>query len=101
MAGGYYTAIRLGPDQVPSRGTVIARAPTYEEVLPLWKPGVVCICWHENHVPTRRLSKSGLASVRQKRLRRRLDRKFPLLADELEATEHAARPEFFAGEREA
>lgn len=49
--------------------------------------------------PARRLTQTGLASMRSKRLRRQLDRKHPLLADLLEETEHRASPDYFAGKR--
>jgi hypothetical protein len=83
----------------PSHGEVIAEAATMADLLPLWEPGRVVIGWTAAHEPPRRLSQSSLASVRRKRLRRRLEAKFPLLADQLEQAELAARPDFFNGDR--
>jgi len=96
---GLYSAIRLGPDMKPCNGEVLATSPNEADVIHLWEPGRVVIGWSAQEAPTRRLSQASLASVRRKRLRRRLDRKHPLLADLLEAEELAARPAFYAGER--
>ena len=48
----------------------------------------------------RRLSKEGLASVRRKRLRARLDKSAPLFADELFDQEIERNPSYYAGERD-
>lgn len=99
MAHGIYQAIRLGPDKQPSKGTVIATGPTMESLMHLWKPSEVCIGWQAEHAAPRRLKPESLAAVRKKRLRRQLDAKLPLLADQIEEQEIAARPAFYAGER--
>ncbi|WP_299085137.1 hypothetical protein [uncultured Ruegeria sp.] len=99
MAGGYYAAIQLGPCKRPCKGTVIATG-TAEEVERYWIPGEVCIGWYPNYEPIRRLSQEGLASARKKRLRRKLEKKFPLFADQFEEAEHRARPQFFDGVRD-
>jgi len=101
---GIYQAIRLGADKRPSNGTVIAQAPSENGRCPahidaLWKPGEVIIAWTYDAPPRRQLSRESLATVRLKRLRRRLERKAPLFADQLEAEEIARRPAFYAGER--
>jgi len=94
-----YQAIQLGADKRPSNGTVIAEGPTAESVDHLWQAGHVIIAWTYDAPEPRRLSKASLASVRRKRLMRRLERKHPLLADLLFAETIAARPAFYAGER--
>lgn len=96
---GLYKAIRLGADKRPSNGEVIASSTNEADVLPYWQPGLVVIGWQADEAPPKRLSRASLASVRRKRLRRRLEKKHPLLADMLEAEELAARPAFYAGER--
>lgn len=96
---GTYHAIRLGPDMRPSNGTVIASGQAKADVLPYWQAGRVVIGWKADHAPMRRLSQASLASVRRKRLRRKLERKHPLLAEQLFADEIAARQAFYAGER--
>ena len=96
---GLYQAIRLGRDMRPCNGEVLAEGPTPESVEHLWQPGRVVIAWSANEGPPRRLSQDSLASVRQKRLRRRLEKKHPLFADELFAREIEARPDHFAGIR--
>jgi len=93
---GYYQARRM----VNFRpvGEILAQG-TAEEVDPFWIAGEVAIVWTYDAPPPRQLSTQSLASVRRKRLRRRLDRKHPLLADLIYEQELAARPGFFAGER--
>lgn len=95
---GTYSAIRLGPDLRPSHGTVIATAPSREQLMHLWEPGRVVIGWSSDAPPPKRWPKATLARVRRQRLRRRLERKFPLIADQLYEDELAARPEYFAAE---
>jgi len=96
---GTYKAIRLGPDLRPTGGQVLAEADDAEALMHLWEPGRVIIAWSMPEREPRRLSAASLASVRRKRLRRKLDRKHPLLADQLEAEELARRPAFYAGQR--
>lgn len=101
---GTYYAVRLGPDKNPSRGEVIHVSPGSghgipDDIMALWKPGEVAVVWGYDK-PLRQLSEAGLASVRQKRLRRRLDARVPLLAEVIEEQEHAAKPDFFAGKRD-
>ena len=93
---GYYEARRM----VNFRpvGEVLARG-TAADVDPFWIAGKVAIVWTYDAPPPRQLSTQSLASVRQKRLRRRLEKKAPLFADVLFQQELAARPAFFAGER--
>lgn len=100
MSAGTYSAVRLGADMRPTNGQTIATAPTAEELLHLWQPGRVVICWTYDAPEPRRLSQTSLASVRRKRLRRRLDAKHPLLADQLYEAELARRPGHFNGERQ-
>lgn len=98
---GTYQAVKLGPDNRPSNGTVLAQADTADELMHLWQPGKVVIAWSYDAPEPRRLSREALASVRRKRLQRRLERKFPLLASDLYAAEIAARPAFYDGHRSA
>jgi hypothetical protein len=102
---GTYYAVRLAADKNPARGTVIAEAPATghgipESILALWKPAEICVVWSRPLEPPRQLPEESLARVRQKRLRRRLEKDVPLFADELKQKEHAKRPEFFAGKRD-
>lgn len=99
-----YSAVRLGPNMNPSKGEVLLRVPATgqgipTEIMTLWQPGKVAVVWSCT-MELRQLSEAGLASVRKKRLRRRLDKDVPLFADQLEADAHAKRPEFFAGKRD-
>lgn len=98
---GLYQAIKLGRDMRPSNGAIIATAERQQDLLHLWEPGRVVIAWSANEGPPRRLSQQSLASVRRKRLRRRLERKHPLFAEELFQREIAQRPDHFAGIRRA
>lgn len=99
MTAGRYQAIRLGPDLRPTNGQVIAEADTAAELIHLWEPGRVVIAWRMPDAPRKRLSRDSLATVRRKRLRRRLDAKHPLFAAQLYEAEIAARPDYYAGHR--
>ena len=79
-------------------GEILAEG-TEEEVSPFWKPGEVAICWTYDMDPPKKLSQAGLASVRRKRLQRKLERKHPLLAAVLFEEALKEKPEFFAGVR--
>ena len=94
----YYSAVRLGADKNPSRGTVIATG-TKEEIDPLWIAGEVAICWNSNPAPIKRISQESLAKRRRTRTKNRLAKKFPLFADELFERELASKPAHFNGER--
>ncbi len=47
--------------------------------------------------PPRMLSQQALASVRLKRLRRRVERKYPLFVEQIIADELARKPDYYAG----
>ena len=96
----FYSAVQLGADKNPSRGTVLATG-TREEMDQLWIPGEVVICWNSNPAPIKRISKESLAKRRKTRTKNRLEKKFPLFADELFERELADRPSHFEGERPA
>lgn len=51
--------------------------------------------------PVKRWSQAAKARVRQQNLRRRVETKFPLFADDFIAAEMARRPSYFAGSNEA
>ncbi|MDF2143235.1 hypothetical protein [Paenirhodobacter sp. CAU 1674] len=59
-----------------------------------WTIGWECIEQRQ----IKRWSKDARARVRQKNLRRRLEKKFPLFAEDFFAAEVASRPRYFAGE---
>jgi len=100
-----WQAIQLGPDKNPAKGTVIAEAPALAgneipaEIRQLWRPGEVAMCFSDAR-PLKKLSKESLASFRRKRLKTRLDKKFPLFADQLFNRELEQRPDHFAGVRQ-
>lgn len=50
-----------------------------------------------DQVPVKRWSPEAKARVRQRNLRARMEKKFPLFADGFIAAELAARPDYFAG----
>lgn len=96
--------MRIGSDHKPS-GPVLLTVPSTGQGIPkaimdLWTPGQVAVCWGCDLPLPRRLPEASLASVRQKRLRRRLESSFPLLANELERSELKNRPAFYAGKDE-
>jgi len=59
-----------------------------------WTIGWECI----EQRPLRRWSKEARARARQRNLRRRIEKKFPLFAEDFIAAEIARRPEYFRGE---
>ncbi|MGE4048619.1 MAG: hypothetical protein AB7F35_27435 [Acetobacteraceae bacterium] len=102
---GFYSAVRLGPDKTPAKGEVLLEMPATTAGIPpeirvLWVPGEVAICWRGNHKAMRPLSETGLASVRQKRLARRLEKDVPLFANEFTRRELGRRLTFYAGKQE-
>ncbi len=99
MSGGVYKVVLLGNDHKPIMGAVVAESTVEADVLPHWEAGRTVLTWTPDTAPVRRLSKTGLASVRQKRLRRRLEKKHPLLADVLFEQETTTRPKYFNGEQ--
>lgn len=92
---GIYSAVRLGADLRPTNGQTLATAETADELMHLWEPGRVVICWSYTEPPPRRLSPESLGRVRRKRLWRRLRSKHPLLAAQLYEAELAARPDHY------
>jgi len=101
MTAATWSAIKLGPDKKPARGTTIATGPTEESVAHLWRPGDVIIAWTAPHKPVKRWSQATTAKVRKQRLMKRLQRKFPLFAAQLYEAEIAARPDYYAAQDRA
>ena len=58
-----------------------------------WTVGWECV--HQR--PIRRWSQAARARVRQRNLRRRIENKFPLFAEDFIAAEIAARPSYYEG----
>ena len=56
-----------------------------------------CVCITSVSTPSKPYSQKTLASVRLKRITRRLSKKYPLIADELIADEIKKKPEYFSG----
>ena len=55
------------------------------------------LCWElVSQKPIRRWSPEAKARVRQQNLRRRIEKKFPLFAEDFIAAELAARPDYFS-----
>lgn len=94
----YYSAIKLGADKNPSRGTIIATG-TKEEMDRLWVAGEIAICWNSNCAPIKKLSQDSLARRRKTRTRNKLQKKFPLFAEELFERELKEKPDHYAGVR--
>lgn len=87
-----------GP-RVLASAIVQAGTPCPPEVADKWVAGAgYAISWElVEQRPIRRWSLEAKARVRQRRLRRRMERKFPLLANLFINEELAARPEYYAG----
>lgn len=80
--------------------TVNKGDPCPQEVRDVWVPGSgYAIGLNMEPGKVRRLSQAALASVRQKRLVRRMEAKYPLLAEQFINAELSKRPEFFSGIR--
>lgn len=56
------------------------------------------ICWAAVSSPPKKLPQDKLALARQKRLRHRIEKKYPLLAEQIIRDEIKKRPGFYAGE---
>lgn len=69
-----------------------------DELMQMCLPGSgYTTVWQAVEKQVKRLPKDRLALVRQKRLRRRMEKKYPLLAEWMIEQELAKRPEFYAG----
>lgn len=75
-------------------------APCPVEIMDLWVPGGgYCVSWElVTQKPIRRWSTEAKARTRRRNLRKRLEKKVPLFADQFEAEELARRPGYFAAE---
>ena len=72
--------------------------PTPPEIQSVWKPGSgYSIYVTFLNEPPRQMPPEKLASIRMKRLRRRVEKKYPLLADEIIQEEIAKNPDYYAG----
>ena len=58
------------------------------------------LCWTRHDRPPKRRSAEQRAAQRRGNLRRRIEAQAPLFADELEARELAAKPGYYAGEKD-
>lgn len=56
------------------------------------------VCWTPVVTSPKRLPEDKLALVRQKRLRRRMEKRYPLLAEQFIEEEMKKRPKFYAGQ---
>ena len=90
-----YQLVKLGPCSRPSKGEILREADTIEEIEDGWIAGKVVICWKSDAPPPKRLSPASLGSKRRKTLRTRLERKYPLFADQLFKTETNSRPDHY------
>lgn len=72
------------------------RPPEIEAAYPGVGHGYV-ISWTYVSDPIRQLSREALASVRRKRLERRVRQKYPLLAEQIISEELAKKPDYYNG----
>ena len=81
---------------------VPAGTPCPPEISKLWEAGSGwVICWDMiDQAPVRRWSQEAKARVRQRNLRKRTERKFPLFAETFIADELAKRPDYYSAEYE-
>jgi hypothetical protein len=62
-------------------------------VLGKWVPA-----WSAIHPPTREMSQAARASIRRKRMEKRMQKKYPLFAKDFIRAELERRPQYFSGE---
>ena len=104
--GNPYTAPPDGQPRIIMTVPCDGPHPIPENIMALCRPGGPyppgsgwTIGWHRDDPrPIRRWSKEARARVRQTNLRRRIETKFPLFAEDFIAEELARRPLYFAGE---
>lgn len=91
------------PDGMPrvKKAMLVTRGtPCPPEILAEWVAGgLYAVCWELiTQRPIKRWSREAKSRARRRNLRKRLENKVPLFADQLEAEELARRPEYFAAE---
>lgn len=74
--------------------------PCPAEIMELWVPGAgYCVTWElVTQKPIRRWSREAKAAARRRNLRKRVEEKFPLFADDFISAEIERRPRYYAGE---
>lgn len=88
-----------GSNRVKAAVLVPRGMPCPAEILDQKVPGDGwALCWElVSQKPIRRWSQEARARVRQQNLRRRMEKKFPLFAEDFIVAEIASRPDYFAG----
>lgn len=72
--------------------------PTPPEIKAVWKPGSgYSIYVTFLNEPPKQMPPEKLGGIRMKRLRRRIEKKFPLFVEEMVREEVAKKPEYYAG----
>lgn len=92
-----YEIRQMGTSKRPTDGVVVAQAETAEELSEFFEPGRFALCWTYEHAPITRWSADAKGSARRKRLRRRLEAKAPLFADQLYQDEVLSRKDYYTG----
>lgn len=67
------------------------------DILEKWVAGKWSICWSAIREPMKSMSTEGKASIRKRNLRKRMEKKYPLFAEEFIQEEMKARPKYFMG----
>ena len=68
------------------------------EIMEVWKPGSgYRVTYTFINEPPKQQSQAALATTRQKRLRRRMEKKYPLLAEQFITEETAKNPDYYNG----
>jgi hypothetical protein len=80
---------------VPYNSEFYNRCPP--EILEKMVLGKWCVSWSAVMAPPKQLSKESLKSVRTKRLKRRMEKKYPLFADQLVDAEMKNNPDYYDG----
>lgn len=96
-----YQLVQVCPTRpIPNRGEVVAHG-TKEEIEGLWDalgdPWHFKVVWQMPFVETKRWPEASKGSFRRKQLKRRLERKHPLLADVLYQEQVLADRDYYEG----
>lgn len=116
VVGYRYTIEWSNPYKMPEIGQPLVKAEMFETVIQrekrlktdrnsipsefsaLHEPGDgYCVCWRAISEPMKQLSKETLAGIRKKRITRRMQKKYPLFAEEMIKKAINENPEYYAG----
>ena len=63
-------------------GEIIAQSSDKADIIHLWVPGKFALCWSEPARPVKHWPEASVKSYRRKKAVRRIEKKFPLFAEQ-------------------